>query len=189
MDAVVNPFEPGAGSEPPELTGRAPLLEQARIALARTTAGRFEKSLVLTGLRGVGKTVLLNRIQRLARDMGYHSEMLEAPEKDRLPELLVPALRRILIDFDRLEKAGSALRSARHALAHFAKGFKVKYGDLEIGLDLDKSKGTADSGILDRDLTDLLVVAGLCQFGGLVRYPWKMGRLTFGFWLASSVYP
>ena len=160
MDSIVNPFEPGAGTEPPELTGRGPVIEQARVALARIKAGRFEKSLILTGLRGVGKTVLLNRIQRIARDAGYHSEFIEAPEKDNLPALLVPALRRILLAFDTREQIGAAGKKAWNALKAFAKGFKVKIGEIEVGIDLDHTKGTADSGMLERDLTDLMVAIG-----------------------------
>ena len=108
MDGIVNPFEPGAGTEPPELTGRRPVLEQTRVALARIKAGRFEKSVILVGLRGVGKTVLLNRIQLMAKEAGYHSEFIESPEKDRLPDLLVPALRRILLSFDTKEQISTA---------------------------------------------------------------------------------
>ena len=67
MDPIKNPFSPGAGSPPPELVGRDPLLEQARILLGRIRQKRPEKSMLLTGLRGVGKTVLLNEIERMAQ--------------------------------------------------------------------------------------------------------------------------
>jgi len=160
MDRVGNPFEPGAGTEPPELTGRRPVMEEARVALARTKAGRFEKSVILIGLRGVGKTVLLNRIQLMAKEAGYLSEFIESPEKDRLPDILVPALRRILLSFDTKEQVSTVGRAAWNALKAFAKGFKVKVGDVEVGMDLDHSRGTADSGMLERDLTDLIVSIG-----------------------------
>ncbi len=160
MDGIGNPFEPGAGTEPPELVGRRPVMEQTRVALARIKAGRFEKSVILIGLRGVGKTVLLNRIQLMAKEAGYHSEFIESPEKDGLPDLLVPALRRILLSFDTKEQISTAGRAAWHALKAFAKGFKVKIGDLEVGMDLDHSRGIADSGMLERDLTDLIVSIG-----------------------------
>ncbi len=67
MDPIKNPFSPGAGSPPPELAGRDPILNQARILLGRVRQGRSEKSILLTGLRGVGKTVLLNEIERMAK--------------------------------------------------------------------------------------------------------------------------
>jgi AAA ATPase domain len=158
MDRDGNPFVPGAGSQPFELTGRDALLEDARVSLARTKAGRFEKSIILTGLRGVGKTVLLNRIERLALDLGYQTQFIEVPEKDRMPALLVPALRRILLDLDRGARVGDQARRAWGSLKSFARSFKVKYGDLEVGLDLDK--GVADSGMLDRDLTDVFLMVG-----------------------------
>ena len=66
MDPILNPFSPGAGSPPPELVGRDAILEQTRILLGRVRNKRPEKSILLTGLRGVGKTVLLNEMERLA---------------------------------------------------------------------------------------------------------------------------
>ena len=71
MDRIKNPFSPGAGSPPPELAGRDAIIEQAEVLLGRIRAQRPEKSLLLTGLRGVGKTVLLNEIERMALGMDY----------------------------------------------------------------------------------------------------------------------
>ena len=73
MDKISNPFSPGAGAPPPELAGREIILEQARVLLGRVRAKRPEKSLLLTGLRGVGKTVLLNEVEQLARNDGYRT--------------------------------------------------------------------------------------------------------------------
>jgi Cdc6-like AAA superfamily ATPase len=80
MDRISNPFSPGAGSPPPELAGRDGILEQARVLLGRVLAKRPEKSLLLTGLRGVGKTVLLNEIERQAQASGYRTILVEAHE-------------------------------------------------------------------------------------------------------------
>lgn len=102
MDPVANPFSPGAGSPPPELAGRDELLEQGRIALSRIKVGRYEQSLMLVGLRGVGKTVLLNRLRELAESQGFGVAMIEATEGRSLPELLVPPLRQILYKLDSL---------------------------------------------------------------------------------------
>src|SRR6266550_2793544 len=93
MDPIKNPFSPGAGSPPPELVGRDPILTQARILLGRIRQGRPEKSMLLTGLRGVGKTVLLNEIERLARDAKYHTVAMEAHEDKPLGPLIAPSLR------------------------------------------------------------------------------------------------
>src|SRR5215213_7451758 len=102
MDPVRNPFSPGAGSPPPELVGRDSVLEQTRILLARIQQRRPEKSFLLTGLRGVGKTVLLNEMERMAEAVGYRTLLIEAHEEKRLAALLVPPLRRLLFDLDRL---------------------------------------------------------------------------------------
>ena len=109
MDPIKNPFSPGAGAPPPELVGRDPLLEQARILLGRVKQKRPEKSLLLTGLRGVGKTVLLNEIERMAKAAGYQSILLEAHEEKPLGELIFPALRSLLYELDRAAGAGDTL--------------------------------------------------------------------------------
>jgi Cdc6-like AAA superfamily ATPase len=80
MDPRQNPFAPGAGSQPPELTGRLEMLQQADIALQRIKAGRHAKSFIAVGLRGVGKTVLLNRIREIAEGHGYRTVQVEAHE-------------------------------------------------------------------------------------------------------------
>lgn len=157
MDPIKNPFSPGAGSPPPELVGREPVLEQARILLGRTKAGRSEKSLMLTGLRGVGKTVLLNEIQRLAVAEGYHTLEIEAHEDKRLGPLLAPSLRRLLYDLDRLAGAGDKVRRGLAVLRSFISAIRLTIGDVDIGLDIEPEKGAADSGDLEMDLPNLFV--------------------------------
>src|SRR4051794_16584579 len=98
MDPIRNPFSPGAGTPPPELAGRGEILEQARVLLGRVKLGRPEKSILLTGLRGVGKTVLLNTIDHYARSSGFKTVFLEAQENKALVQLLAPALRTLLFD-------------------------------------------------------------------------------------------
>ncbi len=96
MDPILNPFSPGAGSRPPELAGRDGMLEAGRIALKRIAASRHAKSQMLLGLRGVGKTVLLNRLAEAAEAEGYHVISIEATEGNRLADLLAPLLRGVL---------------------------------------------------------------------------------------------
>ncbi len=98
MDPIKNPFSPGAGFPPPELVGRDPVIEQARVLLGRIKLKRSEKSMLLTGLRGVGKTVLLNEIEHLAKGQGYRTIFIEAYENKALGPLLVPFLRSLLFD-------------------------------------------------------------------------------------------
>src|SRR5277367_6021533 len=102
MDPVRNPFSPGAGTPPPELAGRQSILQKAHIMFERLKAGRSEKSFLLVGLRGVGKTVLLNEIHRLSEQSGYKSIFLEAHEKKSLATLLLPPLRELLFQLDRM---------------------------------------------------------------------------------------
>ncbi len=155
MDARTNPFSPGAGTQPPELAGREKVIENATIALERVRAGRHARSQMLLGLRGVGKTVLLNRIAQLAGERGFLTVALEAPEDKVLAELLVPPLRSQLVRLSRVEQAKEVARRALGVLRAFASAFKVKVGDIEFGV--EATRGTADSGSLEHDLPEMLL--------------------------------
>jgi hypothetical protein len=157
LDHIKNPFSPGAGSPPPELAGREGVLEQARVLLGRVRVKRPEKSLLLTGLRGVGKTVLLNEIDRMALGEGYRTILVEAHEGKSLAVLLAPHLRGLLFDLDRVAGAGDKVRRGLGVLKSFASAIKVKLGEIEIGLDIEPVKGAADSGDLEVDLPSLFV--------------------------------
>lgn len=158
MDPIANPFAPGAGSRPPALAGRNELLASANIALRRIQAGRHAKGMMLLGLRGVGKTVLLVRIGDLAEDAGYVTALIEAPEERRLAALLVPKLGRLLYQLSGREKARVLGNRALGALRNFASAFKVSYAEFEVGV--MPEPGLAASGDLETDLTDLLVAVG-----------------------------
>ncbi|MEO8201421.1 MAG: ATP-binding protein [Gemmatimonadota bacterium] len=160
MDPVTNPFAPGAGTPPPELAGRDDLRESVRIALERIRRGSPAKSILMVGLRGVGKTVLLDRMRDDAEGLGFHTVRLEAPEGRSLPALLAPELRVALLRLSRQEKAKSLARRALSGLAGFAKALKFKYHDIEVGVDFEPEPGLADNGDLEHDLQALLEVAG-----------------------------
>jgi hypothetical protein len=160
MDPMQNPFSPGAGSPPPELAGRAPLLEQARLTLGRVKAGRPERSFLLVGLRGVGKTVLLNKVRELADDSGYRAVLIEAHEGKPLATLLLPALRQLLISLDRMAQISQKAKRGLRVLRSFFNGVKLKYQDVEIGIDVDPEVGTADSGNLEADLAEVFIAVG-----------------------------
>jgi hypothetical protein len=160
MDAIKNPFSPGAGSPPPELVGRDPILEQARILLGRIKAKKPEKSMLLTGLRGVGKTVLLNEIERLAKKQEYRTIVIEAHEDKPLGVLIAPYLRTLLYDLDRMAGVGDKVKRGLAVLRSFIGGLKVTMKDVTIGLDIDPEKGAADSGDLEIDLPNLIVAIG-----------------------------
>lgn len=158
MDPLRNPFVPGAGSPPPALIGRNGILRQAEIVLARTLTGRASKSLILTGLRGVGKTVLLNRIADMAAEKGYAVVQIEAPEAKKLPGLLIPPLRSLLFQLDRMEGFSESVKRGLKVLKGFTSALRLKIGEVELGLEIEPERGTADSGDLDQDLPELFVV-------------------------------
>src|SRR5574343_360704 len=161
MDPIRNPFSPGAGTPPPELAGREDLCESLHIALARAKIGRSAKSAMLVGLRGVGKTVLLDRIREDAEAEGIHTVRVEAPEGRSLPALLAPQLRQALLRLSQTAAAKDyAIRGLR-ALAGFASKLKVTFGDIEVGIDYEPEPGLADNGDLEHDLQALFKQVGL----------------------------
>ena len=161
MDPIRNPFAPGAGTPPPELAGRDELREALRITLERARIGRPSKSAMLVGLRGVGKTVLLDRIRLDAEASGIHSVRIEAPEGRSLPALLAPQLRQALLRLSQVKAAKEFAVRGLRALAGFASKLKVTYNDIEVGFDYEPEPGLADNGDLEHDLQALLEQVGL----------------------------
>lgn len=160
MDPIKNPYAPGAGTPPPELAGRDELRETVRIALERVRAGRPTKSILMVGLRGVGKTVLLDKLRDDAAASGMETIRVEAPENRSLPAILAPQLRQALLRLSRNEQAKELAERALRGLAGFAKALKVKYQDIEVGMDFEPEPGLADNGDLEHDLQALLEVSG-----------------------------
>lgn len=160
MNPVVNPYAPGAGTPPPELAGRDDLRDLVRIAVQRLQRGLPAKSVLLVGLRGVGKTVLLDRLRDDTEALGLHTLRIEAPEGRSLPALLAPQLRLSLLRLSRQQQAQALAQRALRALAGFARALKIKYHDIEVGLDFDPEPGLADNGDLEHDLQDLLETVG-----------------------------
>ena len=157
MDPTRNPFAPGAGARPPELAGRESIIEAANIAMQRIRRGRQEKSQMLLGLRGVGKTVLLNRLAQLAEDMGSIVVPLEAPEGQRLAAFLAPALKSVLLRLSRVAQARELAQRGLGALRGFASAFKVSIGEIELSI---SPEPIADSGNLEIDLPELMGSVG-----------------------------
>lgn len=161
MNPVENPYAPGAGSRPPEIAGREDLRENIRVAMLRVKAGRPAKSILMVGLRGVGKTILLDRFRDDAEELGLNTLRIESPENKSLPAILAPQLRKSLLRLSRIENAKDLATRALKGLAGFAKALKIKYNDIEVGLDTEPEPGLADNGDLENDLTDLLEATGL----------------------------
>ena len=156
MDPLDNPYRPGAGTPPPALIGRDELIDRFGVAVRRAVTGRPGKSLMPIGLRGVGKTVLLNRFAEIASNEGLQVAFIEAPETGDFRTLLAVRLRKVLLE---MERSGPA-RAVARAL-QILKTFSLQLPDgSAIAIDVDALAGQADSGILTEDLTDLLVAVG-----------------------------
>jgi hypothetical protein len=160
MNKNNNPFNPGAGVSPPELAGRADVLESADTALERTKRGRHAKSLMILGLRGVGKTVLLNQIRDRAINLGYLAEMQEVHDGAHLKQLLIPVLRRLLLRLDRTQNTIETVKRGIRILRSFIGAITISAGGADLTLGVDSEAGYADSGNLEDDLRDVLVATG-----------------------------
>jgi hypothetical protein len=161
MDPVRNPFAPGAGSPPPELAGRGAIRQEIAVRLQRLRLGRPAKSMMLVGLRGVGKTVLLDQMRRDSEASGIQPVRIEAPENRSLPALLAPSLRLALLHLSKKEAAKDYAVRGLKALAGFASKLKLTYADIEVGFDYDPEPGLADNGDLEGDLGALLEQVGI----------------------------
>ncbi|MFT8896702.1 MAG: ATP-binding protein [Acetobacter sp.] len=161
MDPVRNPYVPGAGASPPELAGREDLFTQAGIVLQRALAGKSARSFIATGLRGVGKTVVLARVEQLAKSAGYLTCFVEAEEEKPLGVTLAPHLRRMMLELDRLGAVTEQVKRGLRVLKSFASGLRIQSVlGFSITLDVEPEHGTADTGDLTIDLPDMLSALG-----------------------------
>lgn len=162
MDPRTNPYAPGAGTLPPELAGRDEIIEQVDIQMDRCRNTRPFRSFLMVGLRGVGKTVLLNHLSLEAEAKGFAIVSIETPEKRSLPALLIPALRSMLLRLDKGSTTATEVsKKALKVLGGFVSAMKLKYNDIEFGIDLGSEPGVADSGDLENDLMELFVQLGV----------------------------
>ncbi|MBB4304171.1 hypothetical protein GGD81_003227 [Rhodobium orientis] len=159
MNPLSNPYAPGAGTPPPELAGRDAILDAARLAVAKSRAGKPARSLMLVGLRGVGKTVLLNEIQEIADEAGAFTDFIEVSRNEPLSVVIVATLRAALLKFDRMKGVSETVKKGLRVLKSFVSAIKLKYGDVEFSVDVEEEAGIADSGTLRRDLAELFVAA------------------------------
>jgi AAA ATPase domain len=160
MDPVDNPFSPGAGTQPPELAGRETVLADVNVTLQRSRKGIFSRSSIFVGLRGVGKTVLLNRAREIAEEQNFTTIFIEAHEEKSLPALLIPPLRKILLRLNTADQVSEVARRGLRVLKSFASNFKAKlsFGEIDVELGVQPEEGSADSGDLEHDLGELLIV-------------------------------
>jgi DNA-binding CsgD family transcriptional regulator len=135
-------------------------MQQAELALGRIKAGKSERSPLLVGLRGVGKTVLLVEIRKKAEAAGYKPFMTEAQEGVSLPRLLLPGLRQLLVSMDTGKVLGEKVKRGLRVLRSFLNGWKLEMGEFAFSLDSRAENGVADSGALESDLSDVFVALG-----------------------------
>lgn len=160
MDAVRNPFNPGAGTRPPLLVGRDPQLEAMTVAVRRLALGRYDRSVLMTGLRGVGKTVLLNEFGAIAQREGWIHAHIEATEDVTAATAIATVARRMLLELSVKKRSKARARRALGVLRSFIT-VHVGIGDGGmLTIDLDSEPGHADSGQLDDDLAGLFVELG-----------------------------
>ena len=161
MDARSNPYTPNAGARPPVLVGRDDQLSTFALLLDRLGDGRTEQSMVITGLRGVGKTVLLGEFRRRALELGWAVVEMEVTKHDDLAfrRDLVREVRRALFDIAPMARWKAKAKRAAGGLRSFSLKMGAD-GNVSLGMDVKAIEGLADSGDLGADLTDLLVVVG-----------------------------
>lgn len=156
MDRLANPYRPGAGTQPEALMGRDGLIDDFGVTLRRALDQRPGKSCMPLGLRGVGKTVLLNRFIGIAEQEGASTAFMEATDSGSFSELVAIRLRRILLRL----ASGPVRRAVTRALGALSS-FALHLPDGSvISVGVDAERGLADSGVLSEDLADLLVAAG-----------------------------
>jgi len=156
----MNPYAPGAGTQPPELAGRDGIIQKVAIALDRCRNGLSARGFLMVGLRGVGKTVLLTYLAQNAEAQGFAVLSIEVPERRSLPALIIPALRSTLLKVDRMSASSVLVKKALRVLSGFVEAMKVKYADVEFSVNLEKQSGIADSGDLEHDLIELFMEVG-----------------------------
>ena len=158
MEQLTNPYTPGAGTPPPALVGRDDELAAFRLVIGRLSEGRHENSLVLYGLRGVGKTVLLGEMELIAEQRKWQTVAIEVRAGSDFMQTLARALAQAT---RKLHPATSiakrAVESARRAIASLEVAYSERGWSLSVKA--EPEQGVADSGDLDEDLAEVLIAA------------------------------
>ncbi len=159
MDPIDNPFSPGAGAPPPELVGRDDILNQTTTGIARTKACRSERSRLLTGLRGVGKTVLLNKIAWIARQQECITLQMEARECQSLAEMIAPAVEEALNSLDKIRGTKDALAKGWKTFKALLGGARIRVSEFEVGFDPTEGNESRGASVVESTLPPLIEAA------------------------------
>lgn len=162
MDQVLNPYTPNAGATPELVVGRDELLKDFETLLRRLDRGRTDQSMIVTGLRGVGKTVLLGEFRQIADDFKWKVLELEASKHDdnHFRQTLYSKLRASLFQVSPRARWGERARNAARVLQSFSLSVDPRTGAPTLSLEVEPAEGLADHGDLTLDLTDVLVAIG-----------------------------
>ncbi len=163
MNRFQNPYAPGAGTRPPELAGRRREIEDFEVLLAKARRAAPERSMLITGLRGVGKTVLLNEFDRLAGDSDFFTNFREIPpDATTFRTTTTEICRKVLLAMSRREQLKAAAQAALGVLKSFSLVARVKdVAGMEWSVGIEPVPGKADSGDLSEDLADLFIELGV----------------------------
>lgn len=159
MDPRLNPYAPGAGSKPPALVGRDDQITAFDLILERLERGCTEQSMIITGLRGVGKTVLLDVLKTRSENRGWASVEWEVEKNIGLGARIGSHIRRALLQLEPRSRWNDRLKRAASILKSFTLTFSPD-GGVTAGLDVEALQGVGDSGVISEDLTDLFVALG-----------------------------
>ncbi|KAE9529840.1 AAA family ATPase [Testudinibacter aquarius] len=170
MDAIKNPFVPGAGTSPPELAGREVIIETATVSIKRASLGNQSRSQMLLGLRGVGKTVLLNHLDDIAQQNQHITSFIEANENINLIEVLQSEIQQVLKKLSRIEAIKDKAMRGFSVLKSFLSNFNFEISGISI--EIEPELGSADSGKLESDLSELFVILGELAKEG--KKPWTI---------------
>jgi len=157
MDPVRNPYSPGAGTPPPALVGREAQISEFNIALNRLNQGRPAKSILMHGLRGVGKTVLLSEFVNIAEDLGWAVQTIEASDNMDFPSVIGDAARKAGLSVSASRRMGDRFERVMGAIKSFSVTWDVHGGG---SLEVKPFMGLGDSGDLETDLSDIMVELG-----------------------------
>lgn len=153
-----NPYRPGAGMSPAYLAGRDNTINEAQNILQAINYGYSARSVVYYGLRGVGKTVLLNYIENLADEMDLPSEYMEIAERDRSFQYQMALhIYKLINRLSLLKNIESHIKKALSIL----KAFTIKYGCDDISIEVNPANGISDTGNLTNDMTELFLALGV----------------------------
>jgi hypothetical protein len=159
VDAYRNPYTPGAGSRPAALTGRGTQIDRFRVVLGRLSLGAPEQGMAIHGLRGVGKTVLLNKLEEVAIEAGWATSFAEVRRGDDFRALMARAIYNTIRQLDVRQMGRRAIDRLMAAFASFSATVSSE-GSITFGIDAAPARGTADSGHLETDLVEIFLELG-----------------------------